>query len=502
MDRAGPHMLQALFGFFLIMMAATFGYESSTGDLDLQSHDRQHAQHPASNESVSANNPQGEAVRRTKDVEADDYDPHDHQDVAHPTSNVDTLFHLLKGCIGTGILAMPEAFKYAGYVVGFIGTAIIGVICTLAVHMLIDSEYELSKRRRVPSLSYPQVGRAALEDGPPKLRWLARYMSGCINTFVLANQMGACIAYIIFVASNMQAVVDTWTGTALPLRVWMVIVTVPLILLSWVRDLKYLAPFSTIAISVTLGSFGVILYYVFRSIPVLDDKVAVGELSKFPLFFGTAMFSLEAMGVMIPLKNEMKNPKAFGGWNGVLNRAMVPIVVLFICLGLFGYLQFGNAVEASVTLSLPQDEVLAQCVKLMMALAIFVSHGLMNYVNFDTIWTKTLLPRCEARKLSPRTQLLYEYLVRTAIVLVHFTLGAIFTNLGLVISLVGALCLSMIGLTFPAMIHMATFWYSCPSRRSFVWLVVRDGAVVVLGFVALVIGTYVSINDIIKDMNK
>ncbi|KAK3923365.1 Proton-coupled amino acid transporter-like protein [Frankliniella fusca] len=480
--------------------------ESSTGDIPLglqgvQSHDRQPAHLAAGNGSVSAHHTQAEAVRRPKDIEADDYDPHEHQDVAHPTSNVDTLFHLLKGCIGTGILAMPEAFKFAGYVVGFVGTAIIGFICTLAVHMLIDAEYELSKRRRVPTLSYPQAGRAALEDGPPKLRWLSKYMSGLINTFVTANQMGACIAYILFVASNLKDVVDT-LATPLSLRVWMIIVTVPLILLNWVRDLKYLAPFSTLAISITLGSFGVILYYVFRTIPVIDDKVAFGDISKFPLFFGTAMFSLEAMGVMIPLKNEMKNPKAFGGRFGVLNRAMVPIVVLFICLGLFGYLQFGDDVKASITLSLPQDDNWAKSVRIMMAFAMFVSHGLMNYVNFDTIWNKTLLPRCEDKKYSPKVIILYEYLVRTAIVLFHFTLGAIFTNLSLVISLVGAFCLSMIGLTFPAMIHMATFWYSCPSRRSFVWLLIQDSGVMLLGFVALVIGTYVSVSDIVKDFNS
>lgn len=87
----------------------------------------------------------------------------------------------------------------------------------------------------------------------------------------------------------------------LTLRVYMVFVTIPLILLNWVRDLKYLAPFSTLAMSITLGSFGIILYYIFRTIPTIDDKVPFGSLANFPLFFGTAMFSLEAMGVVSEL---------------------------------------------------------------------------------------------------------------------------------------------------------------------------------------------------------
>lgn len=46
------------------------------------------------------------------------YDPGSERDLEHPTSNFDTLIHLLKGNIGTGILAMPDAFKNAGLVIG------------------------------------------------------------------------------------------------------------------------------------------------------------------------------------------------------------------------------------------------------------------------------------------------------------------------------------------------------------------------------------------------
>ena len=36
------------------------------------------------------------------------YDPHLHRIVPNPTSNSETLAHLLKGCLGTGILAMHQ----------------------------------------------------------------------------------------------------------------------------------------------------------------------------------------------------------------------------------------------------------------------------------------------------------------------------------------------------------------------------------------------------------
>lgn len=63
--------------------------------------------------------------------------------------NVDTLIHLLKGSLGTGILAMPNGFHNSGWVVGLIGTIIIGIICTYCVHMLLRAQYELCKRKKV-----------------------------------------------------------------------------------------------------------------------------------------------------------------------------------------------------------------------------------------------------------------------------------------------------------------------------------------------------------------
>lgn len=62
---------------------------------------------------------------------------------------MDTLIHLLKGSLGTGILAMPNAFHHSGYLVGSIGTIIIGIVCTYCVHILLRSQYELCKRKKV-----------------------------------------------------------------------------------------------------------------------------------------------------------------------------------------------------------------------------------------------------------------------------------------------------------------------------------------------------------------
>lgn len=81
--------------------------------------------------------------------------------------------HLLKGSIGTGILAMPQAFYHSGYAIGVFGTIIIGILCTYCLHILVNSQYILCKRNKVPLLSFPISMKMALETGPPSLRFLS-----------------------------------------------------------------------------------------------------------------------------------------------------------------------------------------------------------------------------------------------------------------------------------------------------------------------------------------
>lgn len=56
----------------------------------------------------------------------------------------ETLIHMLKASLGTGILAMPDAFHNAGYLVATIGTLVIGFLCTYTIHILVSIKVSFS----------------------------------------------------------------------------------------------------------------------------------------------------------------------------------------------------------------------------------------------------------------------------------------------------------------------------------------------------------------------
>ncbi|XP_076264051.1 proton-coupled amino acid transporter-like protein acs isoform X2 [Rhynchophorus ferrugineus] len=430
---------------------------------------------------------------RKQDPEVGDYDPFQHRKVAHPTSDWDTLIHLLKGSLGSGILAMPLAFANAGLFLGLISTFAIGAICTYCVHILVKSAHELSRRTKVPSLGFAEVAEAAFLEGPAAFRPWAKFAKASINLFLVIDLLGCCCVYVVFVAKNLKQVVDYYTIAEqhYDLRYYMAAMLPLLIVINLIRNLKYLSPLSMMANVLVATGMGITFYYIFTDLPSIDSQPAFESVTKLPIFFGTAIFALEGIGVVMPLENNMKTPQHFIGCPGVLNTGMTFVVILYASTGFFGFLKYGEETEGSVTLNLPQDEILAQSVKIMIAVAIFFTYALQFYVPMEIIW-KALKNNFSADK-----QNFANYTIRIVLVILTVVLAILIPNLGAFISLVGAVCLSMLGLIFPATIDLITF-YENPGLGRFNWRLYKNIFLIVFGLVGFVTGTYVSIIEIIE----
>jgi len=52
----------------------------------------------------------------------------------------------------------------------------------------------------------------------------------------------------------------------------------------------------------------------------------------------------------------MKTPASFGGATGVLNVGMTIITIMYVGMGFFGYVKYGEHSAGSVTLNLPNGD--------------------------------------------------------------------------------------------------------------------------------------------------
>lgn len=295
-------------------------------------------------------------------------------------SDSETLAHLLKGSLGSGILAMPLAFSNAGLWVGLAAMCIVGLICTYCVHILVKCEHILCRRTQTPSFDYAELAECAFLAGPKRLHQYSRLARVVVHTFIVMVLVGCCCVYNVFVATNMKQVIEHYGVAPIDLR-WYILALLPLlILINLIRNLKHLAIFSVIANIFVALCLIITAYYVLTDLPSPSERPAVADFKKMPLFFGTAIFALEglsrcvcaicpelfsiselfsstAIGVILPLENNMKTPQNFIGCPSVLNIGMAVVVILYTAVGFFGYLKYGDQTKGSITLNLPTEEV-------------------------------------------------------------------------------------------------------------------------------------------------
>lgn len=87
----------------------------------------------------------------------------------------------------------------------------------------------------------------------------------------------------------------------------MLIILGPLIAINCIPNLKILAPFSTVANVLTFFGLGIVTYYLIAGERTTKPLDYWGSISTFPLFFGTVLFALTAVGVVSVIFLEIRS---------------------------------------------------------------------------------------------------------------------------------------------------------------------------------------------------
>lgn len=430
--------------------------------------------------------------------ENDLYDPFSQRPETLQYSDFGAWAHMVKAGMGTGIMAMPMAFKYGGLVFGLFGTPLVGFICGHCVLLLIATAQHLYVRARVPTMTMDQVAFYAFLCGPPRLRCCATAARIFVQAALFLTYLFTGISYTIFIGEAIQQMLKQWTGTEFDQRLCIASLAVVLIPLCQIRQMRTLVPFSVLANVFIVVGFGITMYYLLDETPDLDSVNMGPTLVGLPIFFSTCIYSMEGIGAVMPVENTMRNPRHLGGWWGLATRAVAFIVVLFTAIGVLGYLRFGPEVRGSIVLNLDSTLPAAQAVKGLLAVAIICTFPLQFYVL-----TELVTPYIKTHVTSASLQNWAQVGMRVALVTASLLI-AVLLDLELVIALMGAVLFSTLGLLIPAGVHlMAELGQRADAKSSekprnnkwSVVTIVKDAVLLCLSLLTTVAGVYSALAD-------
>ena len=270
---------------------------------------------------------------------------------------------LLKSFVGTGVLFLPRAFYNGGMLFSFL---ILLVLAGLSYYCFI---LLVSVRSKVP-VSYGDMGLKIYGPG----------FRNMINFSLVISQIGFASAYIVFVSENLQAFILAVTHCASVWQItWFIIIQTLIFLpISLYRNINNIQKLALIAdLFILLG----LLYLYYTDIAHIIAQGGIADIANFnpgswTLLIGTAIFTFEGVGLVIPIQSGMREPEKFPR---VLATVMVIISVVFISAGALSYAAYGSQTKTVILLNMPQDDKLVNGVQFLYSLAILMSTPLQIY---------------------------------------------------------------------------------------------------------------------------
>lgn len=383
---------------------------------------------------------------------------------------VKSFFTLLKAFIGTGIMFLPKAFSNGGILFSSLTLVIVSAVSMLAFHLLL-------KCRNQYGGGYGDLGKEIIG---PKMRSL-------ILASITISQIGFVCAGIVFVAENLFNFLKAVTSGPLPLNIRALIALqlVALIPLSFIRNISKLGPVALLADAFIMIGLGYIYYYDIATIvrDGIDPTVQLFNKSHFTSTVGSAIFTFEGIGLILPIQSSMKKPQNF---EYLLAVIMFLITVIFTSVGALCYLTFGQRTEIEIISNFPQDSKLVNAVQFLYSMAVLFGNPVQLFPAIRIIEGKLF------GHLSGKKDQLTKWKkngFRTAMVLVCGGIAIVgASNLDHFVALIGSFACVPLVYIYPPFLH-----YKGVAQTK--WAKIGDVVFMTLGVVAMIYTTGVTLVD-------
>lgn len=264
---------------------------------------------------------------------------------------------LLKSFVGTGVLFLPKAYLNGGMVFSNIILIALALLSYFCFTLLVKTRLKVDG-------SFGDIGGMLY----------GKTLRALILSSIVLSQIGFVSAYIVFSSSLSQAFILAVSDCRTWIDIKYMILTQLMIYLplSLIRDISKLGATALIAdVFILLG----LIYLYYYDIFTIVTQHGVSDIVSFnprdwTLFIGTAIFTFEGIGLIIPIQESMKHPTQFPP---VLGGVMIIITVLFVSIGALSYAAYGSGTSTIVISNLPQDSHFVNAVQFLYSLAILLS---------------------------------------------------------------------------------------------------------------------------------
>jgi proton-coupled amino acid transporter len=386
-------------------------------------------------------------------------------------SQVKTFFTLLKAFIGTGIMFLPKAFKNGGMLFSAITMIVVSAITALCFELL------LSCRKQYGGAGYGDLGKSI---SGPKLRAL-------ILVSITLSQIGFVCAGLIFTADNLASFADAVSkskGEPLSTNALIGIQLIVLIPMSFIRNISKLGPAALLADVFILIGLTYIYWYDISWISKMGGFHPTVELFNprdFTMTIGSAIFTFEGIGLILPIQSSMKQPEHF---SKLLYIVMLIITVIFTSVGVLCYGTFGENVSVEVITNFPQSSKVVNAVQFLYAMAVLVGTPVQLFPAMRTIELK-IFGRASGKQSNMTKWKKNAF--RTSLVLLTGVIAAVgASDLDKFVALIGSFACVPLVYIYPAYLH-----YKGVADRP--WARAGDIAMMVVGLVAMVYTTSITI---------
>ncbi|CAJ0830508.1 17648_t:CDS:2 [Entrophospora sp. SA101] len=365
------------------------------------------------------------------------------------------------GCVcivaGAGTLGIPYAIQQGGWIT-ILFLILAAVMTTYANIKFIECLYYngSSRKNSMSELAYDAFGRIGLV--------MVGFFSSCIS-------VGTPILYLILIGDNLQLIFSKFD---FGMKNWIYLVAgimcIPYILLKTMKDVALLSLFGVLTV--------ILVVFIVAIISIIDypdnrenlhDIVIIRYL---PISLATVSFSY------------------------VLSYSMFTITMLYLIIGFFGYLTYGNNVKSPIYLNLP-DGILINII--IISITLHVIFALPIYQTASSLELENYF-NINENKLGRLREFIYRSLLRIVTAAMEVYIAISIPYFADVMSLLGALANGTLLVVMPLLLWLRFFGWSKLENKNCekVWIIFTlmfSITIAIIGSCDAIISIY---NDIYK----